>query len=105
MGKRQTARQWLRANGYDDVADMIDEIMAEWREAGNGQRRDWWAALGGRKDGKGCVVAGRTFPVIAIIRRRQGIKPARDALRRRRREAKPPPIRVTNRWPHPKLPL
>ena len=28
------ARQWLRANGYDDIADMIDEIISEWQAAG-----------------------------------------------------------------------
>ena len=27
---KASAREWLRANGYGDVADMIDEILAEW---------------------------------------------------------------------------
>lgn len=101
--KRQTAREWLRANGYGDVADMIEEIMKEWRESGNRQRRDWWAVLAGRKDGTGCVVANRSFPVLANVQRRQGIKVTKDAIRRRKRETKPPAIRVGGRWPHPKL--
>lgn len=98
--KRQTAREWLRANGYDDVADMIEEIMKEWREAGNRQRRDWWAVLAGRRDGTGCVVANRLFPVIANVQRRQGVKVSKDSVKRKRRETKPPPIRAGGRWPH-----
>lgn len=101
--KKQTAREWLRANGYGDVADMIEEIMKEWREAGNRQRRDWWTVLAGRKDGAGCVVANRTFPVLANAQRRQGVKVSKGAVRRKTRERKPPPIRVGGRWPNPTL--
>lgn len=101
--KRQSAREWLRANGYGDVAGMIEEIMKDWREVGNRQRRDWWAVLAGRKDGTACVVAGRTFPVIANIQRRQGVKVSKSAIRRKKRETKPPPIRVDGRWPDPTL--
>lgn len=99
----QTAREWLRANGYDDVADMIEKIMVEWRDAGNHQRRNWWAVLAGGKDGLPVVVAGRKFPVLLAAQRRQGLKPSKGAVRRKRRETKPPPIRVSNRWPQPKL--
>jgi len=101
--KGLTARGWLRANGYDDVADMIEEIMEEWRQGGNRQRRDWWAVLAGRKDGTGCVVANRRFPVIANVQRRQGVKVSKDSVKRKRRETKPPPIRVGGRWSHPTL--
>ena len=101
--KRQTAREWLRANGYDDVANMIDLTMAEWRDAGNAQRRNWWTVLAGRSDGSGCVVAGRTFPIIANIQRRQGVTPSKRSVRRKKRETKPPSIRVSNRWPQPHL--
>ncbi len=103
MDSRPSARQWLRDNGYTDVADMIDEIMAEWRDAGNGQRRNWWAVLAGGKDGVPIVVAGRKFPVLAAAQSRQGLKPSKGALRRKRRETKPPPIRISNRWPQPTL--
>jgi hypothetical protein len=101
--KRLTAREWLRANGYDDIADMIDEIMAEWRETGNHQRRNWWAVLAGGKDGEPAVVAGRSFPVLAAAQRRQGVTLTKSAVRRKRRETKAPPIRVSNRWPQPVL--
>lgn len=101
--KRQTAREWLRANSYDEIGNTIDQIMAEWRKVGNAQRRNWWSVLAGRADGSGCVVAGRTFPVIASIQRRQGVKPSRSSIRKKRRETKPPSIRASNRWPPPRL--
>ena len=44
-----TGRQWLRANGYDDIADLIDEVINEWRLAGNGTRRNWWDVLAGSR--------------------------------------------------------
>lgn len=31
MEKPVTAREWFRQNGYDDVADLIDSIMQEWK--------------------------------------------------------------------------
>lgn len=91
-------RSWLRANGYPEVADMIEEILAEWRDTGNKQRRNWWAALAGRKDGTPIVVAGRQFPVLQSAQKRQELKVLKSALKRNRREIAPP-IRVTNRWP------
>ncbi len=97
-----TAREWLRANGYADVAHMIDQILAEWRVAGNRQRRNWWQVLAGRKDGTPVVVAGREFPVLAAAQRRQCVKVSKNAIRNKRRE-KAPPIRITNRWPQPEL--
>ena len=97
-----TARQWLRANGYPHVADMIDEILAEWRAAGNGQRRNWWLVLAGRKDGTPVIVAGRVFPVLAAAQKRQRMKVSKTAIKNKRRE-KAPPIRVSNRWPQPAL--
>ena len=98
-----SAREWLRANGYDDVLALIDEITAEWREAGNRQRRNWWAVLAGGRDGGPVVVAGREFPVLVAAQRRQGVKVSMGAVKRKRREAKPPPIRFSNRWPEPRL--
>lgn len=103
MDRRINAREWLRANGYDDVAEKIEQIMAEWRDAGNRQRRNWWVVLAGGKDGLPVVVAGRKFPVLAAAQRRQGVKVSKDAVRRKKRETKPPPIRVDGRWPHPNL--
>jgi hypothetical protein len=34
-----TVRRWLRANNYDDVADLIDDIMREWSNRGVKTRR------------------------------------------------------------------
>ncbi len=103
MSANQSAREWLWANGYGDVLALIDEITTEWREAGNRQRRNWWAVLAGGKDGNPVVVSGRKFPVLVAAQRRQGIKISKRAVRRKRRETKARPIRVSNRWPHPTL--
>jgi hypothetical protein len=92
------ARQWLRENGYSDVAAMIDEIMAEWQAQGNRQRRNWWAVLAGRKNGSGVVVAGRMFPVLKAAQRRQNLRVRRDAMMRSRGETAPP-AKPTGRWP------
>ena len=37
-----TARKWLRDNNYNDIADMIDELIDEWNKTGKGTRRNWW---------------------------------------------------------------
>lgn len=91
-------RKWLRANGYDDVADMIDEAINEWRAAGKRTRRNWWDVLAGRANGQPCIYAGRTFPILraALIRKGRPVTP--DALCRNPDEVVPD-IRVTGRWP------
>lgn len=66
------AREWLRANSYDSVADLIDEVIKEWRETGNGTRRNWWDILAGGKDGKPRTIAERQFPVLRAAQLRQG---------------------------------
>ena len=35
-----TVREWLRKNGYNDIADEIDNIMQEWSEKGKKTRRN-----------------------------------------------------------------
>lgn len=92
-----TARQWLRTNGYDDIADLIDEVINEWRLAGNGTRRNWWDVLAGRKDGKPCVIAGREFPVLRVAQIRQG-KPVTENAIIRNPEEEVPSIAITGRW-------
>lgn len=37
--------KWLRANGYDNVANLIDKIRQEWRASGNSTRRNWWSIV------------------------------------------------------------
>jgi hypothetical protein len=74
------ARKWLRENGYDDIASLIDEIINEWRLSGNGTRRNWWDTLGGRDNGQPCIVAGREFPVLLAAQIRQGKPVTQNAI-------------------------
>lgn len=95
-----TARRWLAENGYGDVATLIDEVEAVWFSSGIRTRRDWWDILAGDAEGRGRTVAGRVFPVLWAAQKRQGRKPTKDALKRKRSEV-PPPVRHTGRWPRP----
>jgi len=92
------ARTWLRENGYEDVARMIDVVMAEWESSGKGTRRSWWVTLAGGVDGEPFTVNGRTFPVLASAQIRQGKPVTRNAIKRNPREV-PPPVRRSARWP------
>lgn len=65
------ARVWLRENRHEDIADLIDEIMVEWKNAGKNTRRNWWDILAGDKDGNPRIVAGRKFPVLKEAQIRQ----------------------------------
>ena len=92
-----TARDWLIENGYKDIAKLSDEVMAELKERGSKQRRNWWVILAGDKRGQSRVVAGRKFPVLWAAQKRQGLKPTPNAIKRNKRE-KPPPIEPQGRW-------
>jgi len=92
-----TAREWLRENGYEDVADLIDGVMDEWESAGKRTRRAWWLILSGGRNGEPRTIAGREFPVLRAAQRREGKKVTPNAISRRRGE-KPPGKRVTGRW-------
>jgi hypothetical protein len=92
------ARKWLRENGYDDVADMIDRVMADWEENGVRTRRSWWVTLAGGANGRPYTVAGQEFPVLASAQRRQNKPVTPNAIQRNARET-PPPARVNGRWP------
>jgi hypothetical protein len=93
-----TARKWLVENDYEDIVALIDRVEDDWRSRGFKTRRDWWDILAGDAEGQGRTVAGRVFPVLWAAQRRQGRKPTKNALRRKRSEA-PPPVRHTGRWP------
>lgn len=84
-----TARQWLQANGYDDVVLMIDSIMREWDLAGKRTRRNWWEALAGDRYGRPRIVAGRVFPVLASAQRHQGMTVTMNAIQRSPEETVP----------------
>jgi hypothetical protein len=91
------ARKWLRANGYIDEANLIDEIMAEWRKSGNGTRRNWWDKLAGRANGEACIVGDRKIPVLRAAQIRQGKTVTANAICNNENE-EIPPKRSTGRW-------
>jgi len=93
-----SARDWLRANGYNEVAQMIDDIMAEWKTQGKATRRNWWEVLAGDSRGNPRKIAGRTFPIIRAIRQRQALPKTAIAESSRPRQVAPK-IRPTGRWP------
>ena len=94
VARVESCREWLRLAGYGGVADLIDQVMEEWRVAGKRTRRDWWLILAGNKSGGSRVVAGRIFPVLAEAIQRQ-MEPAGPLA------ANVPPVRISNRWPPP----
>ena len=67
-----TTRGWLRQNGYEDVVELIDEVVATLAARGSKERRNWWDVLAGGKDGRPSVVAGREFPVLCVAQRCAG---------------------------------
>jgi hypothetical protein len=91
-------RKWLRQNRYDDVAEMIDSLLAKWKAEGKKTRRNWWEVLAGTTNGEGRVVDGVQFPVLKAARERQGLALAPSAVSRTRKEIKVVKWK-TNRWP------
>ena len=95
--ERMLARQWLRQNAYEDVADLIDEVVEEWKAQDKNTRRNWWDVLAGDVNGKPRVVAGRRFPVLRAAQLRQGVNVTENALCKNPME-EIPPVRVSRRW-------
>lgn len=96
-----TARDWLRENGYADVADLIDLVMAEIEASGSRQRRNWWDTLAGGQGGRPITVSGHEFPVLRVAQIRQGKPVTPNAICRNENEV-PPGVITTNRWPRRK---
>lgn len=92
-----TIRRWLLENGYDEVAEMIQGIMNDWRRRRVKTRRNWWAILAGGKNGRPKAVGGHEFPVLRAAQRRQGLPITKNAISNRRREAYPD-MQPQNRW-------
>ena len=97
-----TARIWLRQNGYTDVADLIDRVMAEIAATGSKERRNWWDVLSGGKDGKPVIVNDHEFPVLRVAQIRQGKPVTSNAIFRNDLE-QPPDVVATDRWPRQKV--
>ena len=91
------ARTWLRSNGYQDLAERIDRLIALWKEDGKGTRRNWWLVLAGSPDGTPSVVGGKVWPMLAAFRKRQGYPVHSDAIERGPHELAPP-IFAQKRW-------
>jgi hypothetical protein len=98
-----SAREWLKANGYPEVADLIDRVMAEFGAAGSKERRNWWAILAGGRDGRPKIINGHEFPVLRVAQIRQGKAITKNAIFRSVKET-PPDVLATPRWAAKKLP-
>ena len=92
-----TCRDWLRANGYEDVALLVDAAMAMMSARGSKQRRNWWDTLSGTSGGKPRVREGIEFPVLRGAQIRQGKPITKDAISRSDDE-RPPEIVPEARW-------
>jgi len=94
-----TCRDWLRANGYEDVVKLIDQAMAKIAARDSKQRRNWWDILSGDAHGNSCVREGIEFPVLQVAQMRQGKPVTPNAISRNPNEL-PPDVRATDRWRH-----
>ena len=90
-------RNWLRANGYQDIDDLISTVIAEFKSTGSKERRNWADVLSGGKDGKPAMIAGRVFPVLASAQESRGKQATPNAIRRNKHEEFPG-VRKTGRW-------
>lgn len=93
----QTAQTWLKENGYEDVAQIITEILLEWKKNGIKTRRNWWDYLCGDKKGNRKKVAGRELPVLRAAQIRQGVPITKSAICRNENET-PPSIWENTKW-------
>ena len=99
-----TCREWLVANGYEDVAGLIDRALASIEAKGRKSRRNWWDTLAGGPDGAPSVREGIEFPVLRVAQLRQGQPVTPNAICRNEAE-QPPDVRKTGRWPRKRLPV
>jgi hypothetical protein len=92
------ARMWLRENGYADVADMIGQIMDEWKATGKKTRRNWWEMLAGGRHGRPRRLGACEFPILKSVQIRQGLPVTPNAIQRDEEKQAPPKPRMTARW-------
>lgn len=84
-----TARKWLVENGYEDVAELIDGLMKEWKLKGVSTRRNWWEILSGGKNGRPRTVNGVEFPVLKAAQLHEGKPITSNAICRNENEKAP----------------
>lgn len=99
--KEMTCRDWLRANNYEDVADLIDRAMASVAARECKTRRNWWEVLAGGKNGRPRTYESIEFPVLRAAQIHEGVPITPNALCRNNAE-EPPAPRLTGRWPRKK---
>lgn len=99
MGEQDPARQWLRENGYEDIADLIDAFIAEWKATGKRTRRNWWEILAGDSHANPRTIYGKHFPILKAAQLRQGLPVTPNAISRPGEKAPPPAPQVSGRWP------
>ncbi len=95
---RAPIKSWLKASGYVEILALIEETEAEWKVKRKRTRRNWWDILAGAAKGRPKVVAGHTFPVLAVAQERQGLPVTENAIHRAGEEPAPGVWR-TGRWP------
>ena len=95
--QQMDARTWLRANGYQDLAERIDRLLAEWKEAKKRTRRDWWLVLAGSPSGKPSMTGGKPWPMLTAFRKRQGYPVHSDSIERGPHELAPS-VFAQKRW-------
>ena len=91
------ARTWLRANGYQDIAERIDRLIAKWKADDKGTRRNWWHVLAGTPSGEPSCVGGKPWPMLSAFRKRQGYPVHADAIERGPHELAPS-VFAQKRW-------
>jgi len=96
---KTNAREWLRENGYSDVADILDSYLAYNKARGSGERRNYWDLLAGGKNGENLKRHMFTFPILESVRaaRKPSYKPSPNAIRRNETEVIPSPV-IQPRW-------
>jgi len=93
----KTTREWLIENDYEDVAELINQIMTKWKTNGKLTRRNWWDVLAGGKNGSPKIIEGIEFPVLKAAQIRQGKDITTNAICRNSNEIVPQP-RANNKW-------
>ena len=91
------ARTWLRANGYQDIAERIDRLIDLWKTNNLATRRNWWIVLAGSPSGKPSRAGGKEWPMLTAFRKRQGYPVHADAIERGTHELAPS-VFAQKRW-------
>lgn len=95
----KSVRWWLMQNGYEDVAQKIEEFIKKWQKEGKKTRRNWWDILAGDKKGNPRKIEGVEMPVIKAAQIRMGVSTSKNAVKRNRKESKAPSVLPSGRWP------